>query len=48
MKGKQPDKKNLASVCESGSGEGSRGSMDEAWPPDGGRKVLNQTETNGV
>lgn len=23
-------------------------SMDEAWPPDGGRRVLNQTETNGV
>lgn len=27
---------------------GSRRYMDDAWPPDGGRKVLNQTKTNGV
>lgn len=33
---------------QSGSGEGSRGYMDDAWPPDGGRRVLSQTETNGV
>lgn len=34
--------------CESGSEEGSRKYMGDAWPPDGGRRVLNQTETNGV
>lgn len=40
--------------CESGSdwvgggGGGCLGSIDEAWTPDGGRRVLNQTETNGV
>lgn len=29
-------------------GGGSHRSAGEAWPPDGGRRVLNQTETNGV
>lgn len=30
-----------------GRGESHR-SAGKAWPPDGGRRVLNQTETNGV
>ena len=49
----QRDGQKETTECESGSGRGvegwgSRRSMDEAWPPDGGRRVLNQTETNGV
>lgn len=49
MKGKETGQKRIQSG-KSGSG-GERGgwrSMAEAWPPDGGRRVLNQTETNGV
>lgn len=34
----------LAAAVEGGSHR----SVGEAWPPDGGRRVLNQTETNGV
>lgn len=44
----QRDGQKETTECESGSGEGSRRYMDEAWPPDGGRRVLNQTEINGV
>lgn len=37
-------------TTESKRGSGGWGCryMDEAWPPDGGRIVLNQTEINGV
>lgn len=47
MKGKETDKKETTE-CESGSGQASRRYIDEAQPPDGGRRVLNQTEINGV
>lgn len=53
VKGKETDKKKPQSVrvgqaAGVGGGGASHRYMDEAWPPDGGRRVLNQTEINGV
>lgn len=48
VKGKETDKKKPQSVRVGQAWGGSPRSMDEAWTPDGGRRVLNQTETNGV
>lgn len=48
MKGKETGQKRIHRVGRVGQVRGGWRSMDEAWPPDGGRRVLNQTETNGV
>lgn len=47
VKGKETDKKKPLSV-RAGQAGGRHRYMDEAQPPDGRRRVLNQTEINGV